>query len=1324
MDIWHAQIAVIVGGIAVAAVMTFRNRIIIAKLAVAVTLTAVAALQLGVTPLQRKVQRLEAQLKTMPEEDPYRPKAEHDLHAARLSLDPVEAHRHRLAKLEARHKDLQEAGAAATALAEVEEKIEAAKQDLEKAKDPEAWLQTRKVELEEQLSKLTPGNADYQKTFDALQSVEQELAGVGPRQRAIQDILPVKLGLDLSGGTEIRLRLRPDRERIEVWEQELAEIRPELETLKAETPQPVARIDELEARQKVLEQNIETAQQVIEEEFDKATEIIRRRLNSSGLAEIPVTRQGQDRVLIQLPGMDSGRANQILETIKRQGKLEFRMVVDRAEKGVDYEAVEQYIQAHPEDAGKDLRDFCIDHGRPLEPNEVEITESGRRQCKEHHSQLYDWLHTSVQRDEEEIVQPLLVKQEALVTGEHVIRARAEPNMTQPGSFQISVRLDPHGGALMEFVTANNIKKRMGIVLDGKLESAPVIQGRFGRDFRITGDFEQAESEQLEVVLKSGSLKVVPEMEFQNTVGPTLGQDSIRQGIASMLIGLGVVIVFMLVYYLVAGLVTDVLLFVNMVFIVAILSSFEATLTLPGIAGLILTVGMAVDANVLIFERIREERERGNSLPRSIQLGYERAFVTIVDANVTTLITAIILHSFGTESVQGFAITLIIGILSSMFCALVLTRWIFEALVDYKVLSDLKMLRLFRRPALNFTRVRRPAMVLSLLCIVAGLVVVGIRGKRNLGHEFTGGVLAQIALSEPLTVEAARAQAGQMGEFADVADNMQSFGAPVEGEQYEQFVLRFQPRPGQAEQGGDAGAAADEAKAEETPAGGEAPFETEDPEQKLVKRFRAAIHNAFPTLQPEGVTVGAPLPERSTPDTVFYTVDLELRDLAPPRRVQHLLATRTRLVDPQVVLAGKPLPSLPKSDRAVVRLSVLRTAVKVPEAPAEAPAEDEAEDKAEADEPARDGDAAEDDDAAKPAEAPDTAADEASDADASAAPTEAERGAAWAAAFRNACAAIEQDVFDLDAGVGTIRAVTAADEPTEFVRLRVPLTLKRPLTAGELKRVLAQAGETLARVKVSLVDPSAPVHEPSTEPAARLTVLCGVPLKDAMGRRQAEETAQQQFIRDQFQELRTSGDLAYTEPFPRFIKVGPTVAREMASSAIMALVYAMAVIFLYIWLRFQFRAAFGMGAVVALVHDVLFVLGALAVADELGLVNGQIDLVIVAALLTIVGYSLNDTIVVFDRIRENLHGGGRALEEVINTSINQTVSRTVITSVTTMLVVLALLVWGGDVIRGFAFALFVGVLVGTYSSMFIASPVLVEFAHLYAAHQKRKREQGG
>ncbi len=1324
MSIWHWQIAVIVLGVAGSMVALFRNRIIWSKIIVGMSLTLLAVLQMGVTPLEKKVRRLESRLAVMNEDDPFRPKAEKDLHAALLSLDPVRAYQEEISKLEKTLAEMEKTDAGATAIAGVKEQLARARTNLEKARDPVAWHQNHRIEIEKRIKDLetkgVPTNDPaYMQAQKELSKVKENLAHARIPKRSWKQRLPVNLGLDLSGGTEIRLRLKPDLTRLQGWQAELKKIKKALNELQQkQDPRDREQIIKLQKQQKEFADKIKTSERSLKDEFDNAVEILRTRLNNSGLAEIPVMRQGMDQVLIQLPGMDSGRAQQILETVQRQGKLEFRIVISEQDNKEAYEKVREYIQAHPELKGKEIHNFCLDGERVLKPAEIEIEREGddgeRWKCKIHQSQLVDYLRTPDETKGGKVTRPgqwLLVQKEVLVKGDHIIRAHAEANPMQPGRFLIRVTLDNVGGVLMETVTSQYLKKRMALVLDGKLKSAPTIQGRFSHNFEITGDFDQSEGEQLEVVLKSGSLKVVPQVEFENTVGPTLGEDSIRRGLQSMVAGVLLVIVFMLIYYLVAGMVTDVILMVNLVLIVAILSSFDATLTLPGIAGMILTVGMAVDANVLIFERIREERTRGNSLARSIQLGYERAFVTIVDANVTTFITAVILHSFGTEAVRGFAVTLIIGILCSVFCSLVLTRWVFETLLEYKIINDLKMLLMFKRPAINFIRMRRPAMAVSLILIIVGLSIVVYRGERNLGPDFTGGTIAQISLSQPMSMADARSRVRTMPGFEEVADSMQSFGTDKEGK-FTEFVLRLKP----------------ESKKEGSV--------TDKQSKKIADDFRAAIRKAFPTLQPEGVVVGPRQDDRCTPETAFYTVTLTLKDAMSPRYVQQLLTNQGGLVDPEVVKAGEKLPAVPRSKQAMLTLFIDRKAIRdltvkpaVKPDPKVAEKKNESGGKAPDNKDNKDNKTVADKKNPGAATGKDRKADAAATAEAKAKAAEAEARAkaeaekkAWLAIFRQACADLGKDILDLEAGVGDPVKEAAMDTPAGMIRVRLPISLKRPVSEWELKQLFKRELPGIGGVVVSLVNPSAPSFTPDDTPGRVLTVLCGVPLKDENGEPRDLAGNQIQFIRDQFQNLRTSGALDFTAPFPRFINVGPTVAGEMGTNALMAMIYAMVAIFFYIWLRFQFRAAFGLGAVVALIHDVLITLGALALVDELGIVNGQIDLVIVAALLTIVGYSLNDTIVVFDRIRENLHGGGRALEEVINSSINQTLSRTVITSATTMLVVLALLVWGGDVIQGFAFSLFVGIMVGTYSSIFIASPILVEFAHLYAKHQQRKRDK--
>jgi preprotein translocase SecF subunit len=264
---------------------------------------------------------------------------------------------------------------------------------------------------------------------------------------------------------------------------------------------------------------------------------------------------------------------------------------------------------------------------------------------------------------------------------------------------------------------------------------------------------------------------------------------------------------------------------------------------------------------------------------------------------------------------------------------------------------------------------------------------------------------------------------------------------------------------------------------------------------------------------------------------------------------------------------------------------------------------------------------------------------------------------------------------------------------------------RPLFVGPV----GSAAEIIdGKIAQSLAD--------STEEAVEFGLILAVPVVDASGAAR-DETAMSGVIREALQEMRRARLVGFTDPFPRFTSVGRTVARTMESGAALAVLFSAVGIFAYVWLRFQFRVGFGVGTIIALIHDTLFTMGALAVADQLGILNGQIDLTVMAAILTVMGYSLNDSIVVLDRIREHIGDSPHPSDETINAAINETLSRTIITSLTTLFVSVSRLIVGGDVMRGFSFALLVGVIAGTFSSVFIASPILVEFA-LYS----RKREQ--
>jgi preprotein translocase subunit SecD len=378
---------------------------------------------------------------------------------------------------------------------------------------------------------------------------------------------------------------------------------------------------------------------------DQALETIRNRIDQFGVAEPDIRRQGQRRILIQLPGIqDPDRAKDL---IGRTALLEFKLVDDT----LDASAAEK---------------GTVPPGREI---------------------LYR-IETDAETGKVSKV-PFLLKRRTLLTGANLTNARVD--FDQFNIPFVSINFDKKGARDFERITGENVNKRLAIVLDNTVASAPVIQEKIaGGQARITGNFTLEEAKDLAIVLRAGALPAPVNILEERTVGPSLGADSIRKGLISMLIGGILVVLFMIVYYKAAGVIADVALILNIVLIAAGLAAASATLTLPGIAGIILTIGMAVDANVIIFERIREELALGRTPRAAIDTGFNRATLTILDANVTTLIAAVVLFQFGTGPVKGFAVTLSLGVIASMFTALILSRLIFDYILAGRKVKTLSI----------------------------------------------------------------------------------------------------------------------------------------------------------------------------------------------------------------------------------------------------------------------------------------------------------------------------------------------------------------------------------------------------------------------------------------------------------------------------------------------------------------------------------------------------------------------------------------------------------------------------------------------------------
>ena len=378
---------------------------------------------------------------------------------------------------------------------------------------------------------------------------------------------------------------------------------------------------------------------------DQALETIRNRIDEFGVSEPDIRIQGDNRILLQLPGIkDPERAKDL---IGKTAQLTFQIVDDDA------------------DVNSAL------NGTPPVGDEI----------------LYQNKYNSTSGTSTKI--PFLIKKRVLLDGSLLTDARVEFDQFQQP--QIGIEFNRKGARIFDRVTGENIHKRLAIVLDKSVYSAPVIQDRIaGGKARITGSFTLNEAKDLAIALRAGSLPAPVEIIEERTVGPTLGADSVRMGLISMIVGGLLVILFMLIYYKGAGLIADLALIINIILIGGGLAAFQATLTLPGIAGIILTIGMAVDANVIIYERIREEIRSGRTALAAVVAGFERATLTILDANVTTFIAALVLYQFGTGPIKGFAVTLCLGIIASLFTALVLSKTIFIFILKNKQTSKLSI----------------------------------------------------------------------------------------------------------------------------------------------------------------------------------------------------------------------------------------------------------------------------------------------------------------------------------------------------------------------------------------------------------------------------------------------------------------------------------------------------------------------------------------------------------------------------------------------------------------------------------------------------------
>lgn len=442
---------------------------------------------------------------------------------------------------------------------------------------------------------------------------------------------------------------------------------------------------------------------------DEAMAILGHRVNLRGLKEPRITKVGGNEIQVEVPGLKSSQdVEQFKKVILSAGRLEFHIEADEADQA--------------------------------EYKRTQVAPPGTR-----------WYEPRGTRGSGG--SGLLCKAEVALDGRDVEQASSSHD--ESGRPSVSFNMTPEGARKFGQVTEANLHKQLAIILDDVLQSAPTIQSRISDRGQITGKFTVEEVKDIVTVLSTGALVAPLEMVGSSFLGPSLGQDAIDRGLKSCYFSLVVVMLFMLVYYRHAGMVANIAMIMNVVLLLAVLAILGATLTLPGIAGIVLTMGMAVDANILVFERMREERAAGKSAQQCFTAGYERAFSAIIDGNLTTLLTGIVLYVFGTGPIQGFAATLSLGIMTTLFTALICSRIMMKLMMDTGMVKEWTMMSAMSKPNIPFMKLAPKAVAISAVMIIVGVVVWFARGDDKYGIDFRGGVALQMRFKNATNIEDVR-----------------------------------------------------------------------------------------------------------------------------------------------------------------------------------------------------------------------------------------------------------------------------------------------------------------------------------------------------------------------------------------------------------------------------------------------------------------------------------------------------------------------------------------------------------------------------------------
>lgn len=974
-----------------------------------------------------------------------------------------------------------------------------------------------------------------------------------------------------------------------------------------------------------------------------------KRVDPSGTREIMIRPLGDDKIEVTIPTDSLVEADEIWDRLVKTGKLEFRIIAEshfpRHSQILEF-ARAQAANSELGRAVKDAEGNTIARWFDLARVDVETgtTASGPLAIKmvppptslvrdSATGQIVSNFMTGNDPDRFGQVmaewwdangsgqpQILLVQpsEETNVEGKHLSGIRQ--GLDEVGMPSVNFGTTDDGAQRLGSFTSdhqpmkNGTKYRMAIVLDKKVHTAPTLNEAIYGSGRITGNFSKKEVSDLIINLRSGKIDVALNKNpiSKQFIESELGQELKSKGIYAIGVSLILVLIFMIFYYRFCGIVATLALLLNLLFIIALVMAIQQPLTLTGLAGLVLTVGMSVDANVLIFERIREELDRGAALRMAIRNGFDKATTTIVDANVTTLITAIVLYVIGTEQIKGFAVTLILGILMSMFTAIYCSRAMFDIWERKRWLTKLGMARIIGKVNYNFLSKRALAGLFSVLLIGVGIAAMFLLGPRILNHDLRGGSTIRCVFNEPPENGRDTVLAALPTNYVVNKDKIEFSVSKLRSDEHKDCVFKI-----------DSNLPVYDGK-------DEAPYEELDTLLERVFEGKLSLLH---------VDVSATTPDESESTAAPET------GMVFPRINQFVSAVS--LTRPMIMLTPQEATEVVPAEEPQTPAEVVPEGAQTPEA----------------------------------TQAPAGEATQESDKD--------------------------DSMFGVDANTQAAEGLSS-DPPKQGgssgrqqIWANTDLNFKFPISGKALRTLLLETAEAedkpLEDAQLKLMTPDAAPGEPTN----------GVMSKTWTARMQVPDEDYSESILSSW-----SGNYNNKPYFPTISGVGGQIAKETQYQALAAIIASLLGIIAYVWIRFQ-NVAFGLAAVVALIHDVLIVLGAIAISHFvagylgfIGIEKFKISLPIVAALLTIIGYSLNDTIVVFDRIREVRGKRPELTADIINTSISQTLSRTILTSLTTFIVVFILYWFGGDAIHGFAFSLVIGVIVGTYSSIFVASPVLL------------------